>query len=91
MSLHMRMVLGMTTTTLSGRVAANLRGELARRNLTHEEFADKVTAADRPPGVPALSRQSVTNRCLGRTPISLDELALYAGLLEIEPSKLLTD
>lgn len=67
--------------TLSGRVAANLRGELARRNLTHEEFAAKV----------GISRQAITNRVLGRTPISLDELATYAALLEIEPAKLLND
>lgn len=74
------MVCGMPD-TLSGRVAANLRGELARRNLSHEEFADRA----------GISRQAITNRCLGRTPISLDELAQFAELLEIEPAKLLND
>lgn len=69
------------TDTLGGRVAANLKAELARRDLTHEDFAYKVGA----------SRQAITNRCLGRTPISLDELELYAGALEIEPAKLLND
>lgn len=79
------MVCGMPD-TLSGLVAANLRGELARQNITHEEFADMITVRGS-----TISRQAVTNRCLGRTPLTLDELALYADLLKIEPAKLLND
>lgn len=75
------MVLAMTTDSLSGRVAANIRAELARRRLTHEEFADTMH----------MSRQAMTNRLLGRTPISLDELADFAAALDVEPAKLIND
>lgn len=69
------------TDTLTGRVAANLRGELARRQLTHEEFADRA----------GMTRQAMTNRLGNRTAISLEELETFARLLEVEPAKLLND
>lgn len=67
--------------TLSGRAAANLRGQIARHNLTQEEFAEKA----------GLSRNTLGNILAGRTTIDLDRLELFARLLEIEPSKLLND
>lgn len=67
--------------TLNSRAAANLRGEIARRNLTQEEFADKAR----------ISRNTLGNILNGRTVIDLDRLQVFAGLLEIEPSKLLND
>jgi transcriptional regulator with XRE-family HTH domain len=67
------------TETLSGRAAANLRGEIARRNFTQEEFADKA----------GISRNTLGNLLAGRTVIDLDRLETFARLLEIEPAKLI--
>lgn len=67
--------------TLNSRAASNLRGEIARRNMTQEEFADKAR----------ISRNTLGNILNGRTVIDLDRLQVFAGLLEIEPSKLLDD
>lgn len=74
------MVLAMTD-TLNGRVAANLRGEIARRGLTQEEFADKAK----------ISRNTLGNLLAGRTVIDLVRLEHFARLLNVEPTKLLTD
>lgn len=71
----------MTDTTLSGRVAANLRAELSRRSISQEKFADMA----------GISRSSLNQRLTGRTVLDLAELEQYADLLGIEPSKLLND
>lgn len=67
--------------TLNSRAASNLRGEIARRNMTQEEFADKAR----------ISRNTLGNILNGRTVIDLDRLQVFAGLLDIEPAKLLND
>lgn len=69
------------TDTLSGRAAANLRAEIARRNLTQEEFADRA----------GISRNTLGNILAGRTVLDLDRLDTFARLLEIEPAKLIND
>jgi transcriptional regulator with XRE-family HTH domain len=69
------------TDTLNRRAAANLRGEIARRNLTQEEFAEKAQ----------ISRNTLGNLLAGRTVLDLDRLELFARLLEIEPARLITD
>ena len=69
------------TDTLNSRVAANLRGELARRGLSQDGFAKAAM----------ISRNTLGNLLAGRTQIDLDRLELFAGLLEIEPAKLLND
>lgn len=69
------------TDTLSGRVAANLRAELSRRSISQEKFAEMAD----------VSRSSLNQRLTGRTVIDLAELEQYAGLLGVDPSKLLTD
>ena len=71
----------MEDTSLNARAAANLRGEIARRNHTQEEFADRAR----------ISRNTLGNILNGRTVIDLDRLELFAGLLDIEPAKLLND
>ena len=67
--------------TLSGRVAANLRAELARRGLTQEAFADQA----------GVHRTTMTRMLSGSTSIDLDRLDQLARLLDVEPSKLLND
>lgn len=67
--------------TLSGRVAANLRAELARRGLTQEQFADRA----------GVHRTTMTRMLSGTTTLDLERLEQLAGLLELEPSKLLND
>lgn len=69
------------TDTLSGRAAANLRGEIARRNMTQEEFAERAE----------ISRNTLGNLLAGRTVIDLDRLERFAAVLGIEPAKLLND
>lgn len=69
------------TDTLSSRAAANLRGEIARRNMTQEAFADKA----------GISRNTLGNLLAGRTVLDLDRLEAFAQVLEISPAKLLTD
>lgn len=71
----------MQTLTLTSRVAANIRGQLARRDMTHEEFAERL----------GLTRNAVTAMLSGRHNITLSRLEVIANLLELEPSKLLND
>jgi transcriptional regulator with XRE-family HTH domain len=74
------MVCGMPD-TLSGRVAANLRAELARRGLTQETFADQA----------GVHRTTMTRMLNGSTSMDLERLEQLARILEVEPSKLLND
>jgi len=69
------------TDTLNGRAAANIRGELARRRITHEMFAQQIP----------MSRPALTQMLGGRSGITLDKLERIASLLDVEPSKLLSD
>lgn len=71
----------MQTLTLTSRVAANIRGELAKRDVTHEEFAADL----------GLTRNAVSAMLSGRHNITLSRLEVIADLLKIEPSKLLDD
>ena len=70
----------MTDTTLSGRVAANIRAELARRNTTQEQLATAINMA----------RSSLHHRLSGRTAMTLEEVERIAGALELDPDRLLT-
>lgn len=67
--------------TLSEQVAANLRAELARRHISQETFAEMA----------GISRSSLNQRLTGRTVLDLAELEKYAGLLQVDPVKLLND
>jgi len=69
------------TDTLNSRAAANIRGEIARRGLTQEEFAERA----------GMSRNTLGNLLAGRTVIDLYRLDLFARLLEVEPARLITD
>lgn len=69
------------TDTLNGRVAANIRAELARRSLTQDAFAEQAK----------LGRTTMQALLAGRVGISLDRLDLFARLLGVEPAKLLND
>jgi transcriptional regulator with XRE-family HTH domain len=69
------------TDTLNGRAAANIRAELAKRRLTQESFAEAC-------GMP---RTVLTELLAERTRITLERLETIAGVLDIEPAKLLND
>jgi transcriptional regulator with XRE-family HTH domain len=71
----------MQTLTLNDRTAANIRAELARRQMTHDEVAKRL----------GLARNAVTAMLNGQTNITLSRLEVIADLLELEPSKLLND
>lgn len=69
------------TDTLNGRVAANIRAEIAKRRLRQDDVA---TALDWP--------RSVLSELLNeRTQITLTKLEKIAAVLDVEPSKLLND
>lgn len=70
----------MTATTLSGRVAANIRAELARKSFTQEQLATHL----------GVSRSSLNQRLGGRTALDLDEIEKIAKALGIEPARLLS-
>lgn len=75
-----RTVLGMAD-TLNGRAAANIRAEIARRRLRQEDMA---TALEWP--------RTVLSELLNeRTQITLTKLEQIAGVLDVDPSKLLND
>ena len=71
----------MAVTTTTGEVAAEIRAELARRQIPQVRIADLL----------GLSQVSVSRRLTGQTPISVDELALIAGFLDVPISDLLKD
>lgn len=66
------------TDTLNGRAAANIRAELARRELTQVELASRL----------GLSESALSRRLKKLTLWDLDNIAL---VLQVEPSKLLND
>lgn len=67
--------------TLNDRVATNIRAELTRRKLTQEEFAAKAK----------IGRTTMQALLAGRVGITINRLALFASILEVEPAKLLND
>lgn len=69
------------TTNLSGLVAANIRAELARRNIPQAAVADAL----------GLSNAAVSRRLNGRAPIDIDDLENIAGLLDVAPVSLLAE
>lgn len=69
------------TDTLNGRAAANIRAELARRQMTQEQLADQI----------GMGRTAVTAMLANQTGITLTKLERIAGLFGIEPAKLLND
>lgn len=75
------MVLAMETLTLNSRTAANIRAELARRQMTHDQLAEAL----------GLARNAVTAMVNGQTNITLSRLEVIAAVLNLEPSKLLDD
>lgn len=71
----------METLTLNDRVRRNIRAELTRRDLTHEQFAEQL----------GMGRTAFVALVAGRTNMTLARLESIAAELGIEPSKLLTD
>lgn len=71
----------METLQLNSRAAANLRAELARRQIKQEEFAQSI----------GMSRPTLTAILNGQTNITLSRLEVIAAALDLEPSKLLND
>lgn len=71
----------MAVTTTTEAVAAEIRAELARRQIPQIKLATLL----------GTSQVSVSRRLTGQTPISVDELAIIAGFLEVPISKFLKD
>lgn len=71
----------METLELNSRTAANIRAELARKQIKQEQFAELV----------GMSRPRLTMLLNGQTNITLSRLEVIAAALEVEPSKLLND
>lgn len=71
----------MTDTTLNGRAAANIRAEMARRQISREDLAATT----------GISRPSVSDLLLNKTQITLAKLEAIATALGVEPAKLLND
>lgn len=69
------------TDTLNGRAAANIRAEMARRRINQETLAAGA----------GLSRPALSELLSEKTQITLAKLEAIAGVLEVEPSKLLND
>lgn len=69
------------TDTLNGRAAANIRAQMARHKVKHEDLA---TAA-------GLSRSALGDLLSEKTQITLSKLDAIATALEVEPAKLLDD
>lgn len=67
--------------TLNDRVATNIKAEIIRRKLTQEEFASKAH----------IGRTTMQALLAGRVGISINRLDLFASILDVEPSKLLSD
>lgn len=70
-----------TIDTLNARAAANIRGEIAKRKITHQELADLLK----------WPRSSITELVNENTQITLSKLEQIADVLKVEPSKLLND
>lgn len=68
-----------TIDTLNGRAVANIRGEMGRRRITQDRLSELLDW-------PRSNLAAVLNE---RTRLSLDKLEQIAGVLEVEPSKLL--
>ena len=66
--------------TLSTSVSANIRAEMARRGLGQRDLADAL----------GLSRPAISNRLIGKTPWTVDELEIVAQGLGVEPASLLS-
>lgn len=68
-----------TTQTTAERVGANVRAELARRNITQTDLANHL----------GLGVASMSGRINGRIPIDVNELAAIAAYLETPTTTLL--
>ena len=64
----------------SQSVLANIRAEVARRRLSQSAIAAAL----------GVSQQSVSKRLNGHVPLTVDELGIIAGLLDITPADLLS-
>lgn len=60
-------------------VAANIRAEMARKRIAQKTVAEEL----------GITQQSVSLRLNGRVPIDVDELAVFARLLDVPMSALL--
>lgn len=67
-------------TTPNATVAATVRAEMARRNVTTRDLASKLE----------VSAAWVSRRTTGSVPITLDDAHRIAGALEVDPAVLLT-
>lgn len=70
-----------TIDTLNGRAVANIRGEMGRRRITQDRLSELLK----------WPRSNLAAVLTERTRLSLDKLEQIAGVLEVEPSKLLND
>lgn len=66
-------------TTTSKRVAANVRAELARQQISTAQFRDIL----------GLSQSSASRRLLGQQPLNVNELTTISTFLGVDPSALL--
>ena len=65
-------------TSTSHRVAANLRAEVARRQIPQRELAQLLK----------VSQASVSRRLLGQQPLNVDELTTISTFLGVDPAVL---
>lgn len=65
-------------TNLAERVAAEVRAELARRQITQQQFAPVI----------GLSQASLSDRMRGKTPFTIEDLGRIAEALRIHPAVL---
>jgi len=68
----------MTTTTTANRIAANVRAEMGRRQITQTGLADVLN----------LSQTAVSRRLSGQVPFNVEELARIAAALNVDLSVL---
>lgn len=71
----------METLTLNSRCAANIRAEMARRNMSQGDLAEVLGVA----------RTAVQAMLADQTNITLSRLEVIAASFGVEPAKLLND
>lgn len=67
------------TRTAVERIAANVRAEMARQQITQVQLAGRLE----------LSQAAISRRLSSRVPFNVEELARIAGVLEVPLSALL--
>lgn len=67
--------------TTAERTGANVRAEMARRNLSQKDLAERL----------AMSQSGLSYRLAGKTVFDIDELTRVAEVLEVPVSALLAE